>query len=350
MNRTRALSPCGLPVALQSEAGGAPEWVQLLPVADGEVATHDGRGPYRVEDAAALIAASMEDPRGLPIDQDHATDLAAPLGMPAPARGWIRAMEVRGGAVWAQVEWTAEGAALVASRAYRGISPVFVTGDGGSIRRILRASLVNTPNLRGLALLNAESDTMNLLAMLAEELGLDPGAAGEDVLAAVRALREGAGQAVAMQARLAELGTALGVAGDEAEVMAAARMAGATLATVADLNVQLAAAQARIAEMDAAARRAASEEFVDRAIRELRAGVNAGNRDELVALHMEAPQVVERMIAAAPRLGPSGARAQPPVPRAGDVALSAEQSAALAALGVGREAYLETLRNEQEAR
>ena len=33
---------------------GVPEWVHLLPAAQGTVLTHDGRGPYRVVDPAAI--------------------------------------------------------------------------------------------------------------------------------------------------------------------------------------------------------------------------------------------------------------------------------------------------------
>ena len=51
---------------------GAPEWVQLLP-AGASVATVDGRGPCRVEDAAALAAASLAAGARLPIDENHST-------------------------------------------------------------------------------------------------------------------------------------------------------------------------------------------------------------------------------------------------------------------------------------
>ncbi|MBJ6985914.1 hypothetical protein [Devosia sp. MC521] len=57
---------------------GAPEWVHLLPV--GEILTNDGRGPYRVNDAAELIANSMAVGR-LVIDETHANDVPA-LNLP----------------------------------------------------------------------------------------------------------------------------------------------------------------------------------------------------------------------------------------------------------------------------
>lgn len=41
--------------------GDAPEWVHLLPSAGGTIGTHDGRGPYRVTDPAAIITASLAE-------------------------------------------------------------------------------------------------------------------------------------------------------------------------------------------------------------------------------------------------------------------------------------------------
>ena len=109
-------------VALPEDTEAAPEWVHLLPA--GEIQTGDGRGPYRVADAVALLAASLTEDDRLPIDENHATDLAAPEGRPAPARGWIVELQARADGIWGRVEWTREGKRLVLGRAYRGISPV----------------------------------------------------------------------------------------------------------------------------------------------------------------------------------------------------------------------------------
>ncbi len=67
---------------------GVPEWVQLVPA--GTFKGADGRGPYTLTNAAAVIAASMAGPNArLPVDENHSTDIAAPKGEPSPARGWI---------------------------------------------------------------------------------------------------------------------------------------------------------------------------------------------------------------------------------------------------------------------
>jgi phage I-like protein len=84
---------------------GAPDWIHLLPA--GEIATVDSRGPYKLTNAAALAAASLQAAGGrMPIDENHATDLAAPKGGPSPARGWRDDAERAGGA---GVAWRCAG-------------------------------------------------------------------------------------------------------------------------------------------------------------------------------------------------------------------------------------------------
>ena len=99
-------APASAP-ALGDDVASAPEWIELLPA--GVFYGRDGRGPFRLDDPAAVIASTtaMQMNAGLPIDYDHATDFGAPEGRPAPAAGWIRELEVRDGAVWGRVEWTA---------------------------------------------------------------------------------------------------------------------------------------------------------------------------------------------------------------------------------------------------
>lgn len=125
----------------------APEWIELLPA--GIFTGRDGRGPFRLSDPDAVIAATdgLRMNAGLPIDYDHATDFAAPVGRPAPAAGWIRAMEARNGELWGRVEWTCHGAAAVVTHEYRYISPVFEYAQDGEVQRLLRAALTNNPNL-----------------------------------------------------------------------------------------------------------------------------------------------------------------------------------------------------------
>lgn len=188
----------------QIPAGAAPEWVHLTPA--GTFSGVDGRGPYRVEDAQAIIRSSMAAGK-LAIDENHAIDKAAPEGRPAPARGWIVAMEARADGIWGRVEWTGEGKRLVDDHAYRGFSPVFVSEKAtGKVLRILRGALTNDPNLTLTTLHNREND-MNFDAQLRKALGLKDDAAEDAVLTAATS------QAAIVAANL-ELAVAAGLKAD----------------------------------------------------------------------------------------------------------------------------------------
>ena len=181
-----------------------PQWVMLIPA--GEFSGRDGRGPFRLANAARVIAATeaLGLSAGVPIDYDHATDFAAPKGRPAPAAGWIRELRERDGALWGRVEWTPHGAKAITSREYRYISPVFLYSPDGGVTRLLRAGLTNNPNLYLTAISaraaevvvpHSEGDEAmdTLLQQLCEMLGLDDDTSPEDALAAVRALRDASG-------------------------------------------------------------------------------------------------------------------------------------------------------------
>src|SRR3546814_18307145 len=81
------------------------------------------------------------------MDYDHATDLAAPEGRPAPAAGWIEALEDRSDGIWGRVTWTPHGAQALKNREYRFLSPVFTHLEDGRVIRLLRASSTTNPNL-----------------------------------------------------------------------------------------------------------------------------------------------------------------------------------------------------------
>jgi phage I-like protein len=200
LNRPSAVDTAGAPAAPAhpgAQGGAAPDWIELLPA--GVFNGRDGRGPFEVEDPADVIAATraLAMAAGLPIDYDHATDFGAPAGRPAPAAGWIVEFAIRAGAVWGRVEWTARAASAIAAREYRYVSPVFQFDPAnGRVTRLLRAGLTNNPNLYLTAIAAAathaasreESMMEEFLEKLREILGLDPGAAPEQVLAAVRDL------------------------------------------------------------------------------------------------------------------------------------------------------------------
>jgi phage I-like protein len=168
-------------------AGQAPEWIELIP-SGATVVGRDGRS--WLNDPAAVIAAFNAGGRDLVIDTEHSTEIRAPHGDPAPAAGWITALESRSGAVVGRVAWTPAGAAAVANREYRYISPVFTyERQTGRIVQLTSIGLTNRPNLRLAALNHRQSEEDTMLKKLLTALGLAETATEEQVLNAVSTLQ-----------------------------------------------------------------------------------------------------------------------------------------------------------------
>lgn len=179
--------------AFELDLSGAtpPEWVQLLP-AGPKVEGRDGR-KFTVKDMAAIIAAFRANGADLPIDLEHATELKAPNGEPAPAAGWIRELEDRpDGTLWARVGWTPSGAKALEAppglmSEYRYLSPVLWHDKKGNVVAIDSAALVNKPNLRLQALNRAEAIEEKLMnPEILKLLGLPEDATDDQVLTAIK--------------------------------------------------------------------------------------------------------------------------------------------------------------------
>lgn len=322
------------------EGAEVPEWVHLLPAAQGEIQTYDARGPYRLTDIEAVIAASMQTERGMPIDENHATDTAMMNGTGAPARGWIKELQARADGLWGRVEWTRAGKELLADRAYRGISPVFNHLADKTITRVLHASLTNKPNLKGLVALNSET-TMNLAA-IATALGLGADATEEAIIAAIGKMKSQ--DAPAMQAALTEIGTVFGVeGGDPAAVLAAAKSAKTGDNAITALQSELTKVTGQLTALQSEGAKAKATAFVDGAIAQGRVGVKA-LRDHYIAMHCEDAGRVEKEINAFPTLGTGGQiAAQPPAQGAEITALNAEQTLVANQLGIPHDKFLASL-------
>ncbi len=133
-------------LALNAAAGQVPDWIELLP-AGPTIEGRDGR-QWTLSNPEAVIAATASASKPFPVDWEHATELAAPRGEPAPAAGWVDTFEVRDGAIWGQVQWTPRARQQIADREYRFISPVFLFDpESGEIMRLVNAALTNRPNL-----------------------------------------------------------------------------------------------------------------------------------------------------------------------------------------------------------
>lgn len=109
---------------------------------------------------------------------------------PVPAAGWIKELRVSDDGLWGRVDWTDTARDLIATKAYRYISPTLIyEKDSKAVCSLTGAALVHTPALRLTALASQEDtmdEDMTLSDRLAQMLGLDPGAADEDIIAAVQ--------------------------------------------------------------------------------------------------------------------------------------------------------------------
>ena len=164
-------------VALSADAhttdGTQHVWVELLPA--GTFTGRDGRGPYTT-DADAVLAAYAAGKIDLPVDYDHQSLTASDHAGPVPAAGWITALESRGGAIWGLVEWVGDAAQLIASRAYRYLSPV-IQHIQGRVVSLSGAGLTHYPNLHLTPVVHHRGDDdMTDLTPIAQALGV----AGDD--------------------------------------------------------------------------------------------------------------------------------------------------------------------------
>lgn len=322
MTTKSALALCSaLPLGDVAADSGDREWLHLLP-GGGEIRTGDGRGPYTVDDYEALAAASLGDGDRLVLDECHSTDLAAPKGHSAPARGWIVELQARSDGIWGLVEWTGTGRQLRADKAYRGISPVIQHTKAGLITAIKRASLVNDPNLQGLTALHQKESEMDFRAMLIELLKLDAEADDAAIEAALRKAMEGAADEAAtetaVQAAMAPIREQLGLdeSGDIVATITALQSAGnddRQTEIITSLQGQLTAVSTQLAEMQSDQALQAATRFVDNAIAEGRVGVKP-QRALYIAMHQENPQRTETLIGAMAKVGGTSLHSQRDVP------------------------------------
>lgn len=345
-------------LSLPERVGDAvPEWVHILPKSGGPIATHKGDGPYRYASASELIAASMGRKQRVIVDVNHSTFLQGALGGDAPAVGYITEMEERGDGIWAHIDWTSKGHALMSDRAYWGVSPVFRHTKDGDITAILNVSLTNEPNLRGLTALNQESE-MDFLTRLAEILGLAADATEDDVAAAVTTMYSELQEAKAAKpgeddaklvAQMSEIGVVLGLPKDSnmAAILKAAQTAAGGNEAILAMQSELSNVTTELNDLKTSTAQANAEAFVDNAIKAGRVGIKPA-RATYIAMHMENPARTVELINAQPILGESVTSMLPPNNADGSVALNSEQAAIAAQLGLGSEDFSKALTADQK--
>jgi phage I-like protein len=320
-----SLSPVFLTALSLPDAGGAaPSEIMLLPAPLSDMRTVDGRGPWRLSDPQSLIARSMGLNRNggkLRIDVNHATEKLGRIGMEAPARGWITSLFVRDDALWANVEWTEAGRAMVAAREYLSISPEIIPDANGEISQIVGASLTNDPALLGLATLTTRENSMSdLLAPFAAKLGKPATTPSAELLAAMPDPQVVV-QLTALQADVATLLTALGV-----------KDIGAAKAAVEALQTQRTTVEtltAQVAALEKASKTQAAEAWMASEIAAKR-GIPADKRAGLIELFTRNPDEARHVASLYPVLAEQTHLGGTPPGAGAAVTLTAEQITAKA--------------------
>jgi len=137
------------------------QWAQLLP-AGPRIEARDGRWWTYTPEAVILKFVANEGP--LAVDYEHAQDLLAPKGEPAPAAGWVLSMQERDGSLWGRIEWTERAAKLISEKAYRFLSPSIRYDNNRRITGLNGVALVNRPALylEPLDLTNRDEDAARI--------------------------------------------------------------------------------------------------------------------------------------------------------------------------------------------
>jgi phage I-like protein len=135
----------------------AGEKVKVSPI--GEVIGLDGR-TFSV-DGNAILADIAKNGLHIPLDENH---------WDGPARGWFDkdSFELRDDGIYANLELTASGDAMVVGKEYRYLSPTYIMADNRNVLGLDSVGLVNRPNLLNKEL-NKKGDGMEELENLKAE-------------------------------------------------------------------------------------------------------------------------------------------------------------------------------------
>jgi phage I-like protein len=354
----------GVTTALKALAPGQP--VQLLPF--GEFAAVDGRPApgkkWRLSDAQGAALAARVNARlaanRMVIDYEHQTLLAARNGQPAPAAGWVQAVEWRPGqGLFGTVEWTAAARARIDAGEYMYLSPVMgYDEETFDVVDLQMAAITNNPGLQGMqavltalaataahapsapALTHPRQEPPMLLASLIAALGLPNDATEQTALTALAALRA---KPVVPTELLAELSLPAGTAAEAA--LSAIRVlksgSGSDAAAVARLTAQVEQLQREASERQLS-------ELVDGAIAVHK--FVAADREHLLTIGRASLTALTSYInGKAPIAGlagqakPGGAEGDN---KPGTAALTAQQRSLCAALGISEERYAKQLAAE----
>lgn len=321
----------GLELALTRAAEGqaetAPEWVQLFPKGP-EIKARDGRN-WTLPDHNALALAFQGNGADLPFDVNHATEIKGPKGEEAEAFGWIKEIQARDdGTTWARVDWTEEGAAAVASKKYRYVSPAFLFDKNNQIRAVTSAALVTHPALNMPALARRgggnpeDHNQMKTLAeRLREALGLSADVSDDAIVTAATTQ-----VALARDAR------------DPEKFVPAADLQAA--------QARAQTAETKLADREKADKEAKATALIEAAVAEGK--IPPASKEHWLGLARDSFETTEKALGAMPKLvGPSELKKDPEGDPADANGLTADQKALCRDLGIDEKAYAANLKKEQ---
>lgn len=128
------------------DGSAAPTRLPLV-MSGGIIEGADGR-VFRNSDPEQVVGRFRQRGMMIPVDVEHSTQHQGAKGLPAPAVGWVRDLEVEeGGAIVGIVDWTEEGKSLIESRKYKYYSPAYAIASDGTIYDVVSVGLTNVPNL-----------------------------------------------------------------------------------------------------------------------------------------------------------------------------------------------------------
>ena len=170
------------------DVSGAPELISVLPL--GHVVSSKGEFEVDEESFEAMKAQIAQRGVDLVVDYEHQTL----SGEQAPAAGWVKELILDDGHIKARVEWTDKARQYLENKEYRYISPVInVRKSDNKAMGMHSIALTNTPAIEHMeAIVNSLNfkggkNTMELVKMLAELLGLGEGASEQQVVEALKA-------------------------------------------------------------------------------------------------------------------------------------------------------------------
>jgi phage I-like protein len=324
-------------LSLNFESGTVPSSLELIP-AGTLIQGRDGR-KWKNSRPQKVARASMSRLSRLVIDENHATDLAAPKGGASPAMGWMTNLRTgQGGSIWADVEWTKRGEQAVLNKEYSFLSPVFLHDEQGEITTVLRAALTNSPNLQLPALNSeqgsAEEPEKNTMEVSMNKevyavLGLAETATEAEVLAAVQVL----------QNKAALNAAASGTAQTQTDTSKVDLAAYAPRADLNAMEARAAAAEKQLASLSAERFKTEVEGVIDQAIKDRK--IAPVSKDQYLSLCTTADQLetLKKAFSTTPAIIGGGTQAPEGAPPAGGsgVALNAEETATYKAMGYTEE-------------